>query len=29
LIVREIGAPAAAAGDIVRCIALDMFSPVS
>jgi molybdopterin molybdotransferase len=29
LIVREIGAPAAAAGDLVHCIALDMFSPVS
>jgi molybdopterin molybdotransferase len=29
LIVREIGAPAAAAGDLVYCIALDMFSPVS
>ncbi len=29
LIVREIDAPPAAAGDIVRCIALDMFSPVS
>lgn len=29
LIVREIGAPAASAGDIVHCIALDMFSPVS
>jgi molybdopterin molybdotransferase len=29
LIVREIGAPAAATGDIVRCIVLDMFSPVS
>lgn len=29
LIVRDIDAPPAAAGDIVRCIALDMFSPVS
>lgn len=29
LIVREIGAPAAAKGEAVRCIALDMFSPVS
>lgn len=29
LIVREIGAPATAAGDLVHCIALDMFSPVS
>ncbi|MBC7506052.1 MAG: molybdopterin molybdotransferase MoeA [Sandarakinorhabdus sp.] len=29
LIVREAGAPAAAAGDIVRCIALDMFPAVS
>jgi molybdopterin molybdotransferase len=29
LIVREVGAPPAAAGEIVRCIALDMFSPVS
>jgi molybdopterin molybdotransferase len=29
LIIREIAAPAAAAGDPVRCIALDMFSAVS
>lgn len=29
LIVREIGAPAATKGEMVRCIALDMFSPVS
>jgi molybdopterin molybdotransferase len=29
LIIRDIAAPAAHAGDLVRCIALDMFSPVS
>jgi molybdopterin molybdotransferase len=29
LIVREVGAPAAAVGDQVRCMMLDMFSPVS